>query len=104
VLEPIELPEVEFHCVDDVFIKQMVMDRAGIHVFQHVHTYDHNSLLALGAVELWCDEELEGVYRAPSVILIRAGVNHRFVSLEKSIVYCIHNVSRSGEVELRKAG
>jgi hypothetical protein len=42
-----------------------------------------------------------GDFKAPAGILIRAGVKHIFLSLvDETIVYCIHNLSRSDAVEV----
>lgn len=53
MIEPIELPEVEFSIQDGIFIKQMFMERAGIMVPQHSHSYAHSSMLAAGSVRVW---------------------------------------------------
>jgi quercetin dioxygenase-like cupin family protein len=98
--DPIELPEVEWCVSDGIFIKQMAMDKAGILVPQHSHKYDHTSMLASGSVRVWKD----GVYwqdaQAPLPIFIEAGVKHTFMSLEPSVIYCIHRNDRTGSVEI----
>lgn len=100
-LEPVDLPEVEFAMADGIFIKQMAMDRAGIIVPQHAHSYDHVSMLAAGSVRLWRDGELVGDFIAPMPIHISAGTKHKFMSLEPgTVVYCIHRIDRTGQVEI----
>lgn len=100
-LVPYEIPEgLEIYTEDGVFIKQMVLPRAGIHVPQHSHEYAHMSMLAVGSVEAYRDGELLGVFNAPTGIPIKARCMHRFVSLEPSVIYCIHNITRAGEVEI----
>ena len=100
-------PVVEIKMADGVFIKQMLIETAGTYIPQHSHSYDHTSMLAVGSVRLWKDGLWVGDFTAPAGITIVAGVAHTFMALEdKTIVYCIHNVSRSGEVdimELREA-
>ncbi|MBA0085014.1 MAG: hypothetical protein HRJ53_08460 [Acidobacteria bacterium Pan2503] len=86
---------------DDLFIKQMVLEKTGIEVPQHVHKYNHATLLTLGMVRIWRDGELWGDFRAPHILEIQAGIAHRFVSLTPAVLYCIHNVARTGEVELK---
>ncbi len=94
-------PIVEIHMADDVFIKQMLIARAGTYIPQHTHKYDHTSMLAVGRVRVWKDRVLDGDYTAPTGLLIKAGVAHTFLALEdNTIVYCIHNVSRSDVVEV----
>ena len=102
VLEPIELPEVEFSIQDGIFIKQMYMYRSGIYVPQHSHKYSHSSMLARGSVRCWKDGKLFGDFTAPTPINIDAGVKHTFMSLEPdTIIYCIHRTDRTGEVEIK---
>lgn len=92
---------VEIHMADDVFIKQMVIPRAGTFVPQHSHNYDHTSMLAVGSVRAWVDGVLKGDFQAPTGILIEAGTKHTFMALEdNTVLYCIHNVSRTGLIEI----
>ncbi len=99
-IENIELPDVEWIVQDNIFIKQMSLNRAGIFVPQHSHKYDHASMLASGSIRVWCDDILVGDFKAPYPIAIKAGTKHTFQSLEPSIVYCIHNISREDSVEI----
>lgn len=92
---------VEFYSSDGVFVKLMGMKHKNTIVIQHVHKYDHLSLLARGSVLLFKGEEEPVEYKAPEGIEITAGTLHKFMSLEDdTIVYCIHNVSRTGQVEI----
>jgi hypothetical protein len=86
----------EFLAADGVFIKEMRIPFRDTLVPQHSHAHDHTSYLAKGSVE--CN----GVrYDAPAPIYIPAGVKHMFRSLEDdTLVLCIHNVSRTGAVEV----
>ncbi len=76
MIEPIELPEVEFSIQDGIFIKQMFMERAGIMVPQHSHSYAHSSMLAAGSVRVWRDGEMIGDFKAPIPIEIPAKCKH----------------------------
>lgn len=99
---PVEQPYgVEIHGADGVFIKQMIIPKAGTLVPQHSHTYDHTWMLALGSARLWEDGRLVGDKKSPCGITIKAGTKHTFMSLEDNTIgYCIHNVSRTGDVEI----
>jgi hypothetical protein len=101
-LVPVEEPELwEFATNDSVFIKQMFLRHAGTIVPQHSHAYAHSSLLAVGSVRLWKDGVLAGDHTAPTILSIDPGVKHLFQTLvDNTIVYCIHNLSRSGMVEI----
>lgn len=92
---------VEIRSTDDIFVKQMVIPKSGTIVPQHSHAYDHLSMLAVGSVRVWEDGEDKGVVKAPAGITIKSGVKHTFMSLEdNTIIYCIHNIARSGDVEI----
>lgn len=96
-LQPQELGNWEFHCVDGVFVKQMHLPTANIVVPQHLHRYDHNTLLAAGKLRVWKRDEWIGDYFAPTCLFIEAHTPHTFMSLaDNTVAYCIHNVSRSG--------
>ena len=94
-------PDIEFHLTDGVFVKQMYLKQANTFIPQHAHSYSHHSMLAAGAVKVWQDGILMGVYHAPAAILIRANIKHTFMSVKPdTVIYCIHNVTRTGEVEI----
>lgn len=94
-------PVVEFSTADEVFIKQMLIAKAGTYIPQHSHLYDHTSMLAVGAIKVWEDGVLTGEHVAPKPLLIKKGVKHTFQALvDGTLVYCIHNLSHSGVVEI----
>lgn len=99
---PVEQPpDVQWITADRVFIKQLAIAKAGTMVPQHSHTYDHTSMLARGAIRVWCDGRYIGDFIAPQPILIGKGTKHTFMSLEdNTLIYCIHNLSRSEVVEI----
>lgn len=89
--------------VDNIFIKQMFIEKAGTLVPQHSHEYAHTSALAVGSVRVWKDGALLGDFVAPYMFEIEARTKHKFLSLcDNTIVYCIHNVSRDGKVSLHE--
>ena len=93
--------DVEFIQADDVFIKQMHIKKAGTLIPQHSHRYDHSSMLAVGSMRVWCDGQYVGDFSAPHPLFIEAGTKHMFLALEDdTVVYCIHNLSRSDVVEV----
>jgi hypothetical protein len=93
--------DIEFHSADGVFVKQMYLKEADILVGQHSHTYEHLSMLARGSVRVIQNGKFIGDFHAPAAINIPAHTKHMFLSLEpETIVYCIHNVSRDGEVSI----
>lgn len=96
-----EQPYGEEFSADGVFVKQMVIPKAGTIVPQHSHTYDHLSVLAVGTVEVWRDGVRVGEYTAPAGIVIPAHTKHLFVSLtDGAQIMCVHNTARTGAIEV----
>ena len=89
-IKPVE--KIEFHTADDVFVKQLVLEKEGYVINQHAHTYDHTSMLATGKVRVFCDGQLLGDFVAPTGVFIKANAFHAILALEdNSVLYCIHN-------------
>lgn len=83
---------IEIKTVDGMYIRQEVIPAQHIRP-QHSHEFDHSSLLAQGCVILWVDGKPSGRYKAPSIIVIRAGQRHAFQALgEPALIYCLHNL------------
>lgn len=86
---------------DGIFVKQMYIPKANTIVFQHSHVYDHLTMVARGALDVFLNGNHLGEFRAPTSIMIRANASHRFVSLEDdTVAYCIHRVDQTGEIEI----
>jgi mannose-6-phosphate isomerase-like protein (cupin superfamily) len=91
----------ETRTADGVWIRSMAVPRADTVIPQHAHRWDHTTMVAKGAVRVWQDGEELGDFYAPCGIFIRAGAKHTFLSLtDDTLLYCIHNISRTGEVEV----
>lgn len=86
-----EPESVDFHEADDIFFKRYELPVNAL-VPQHVHDYDHTTILATGALRVWCDEVLVGDVKAPVEMLIKANTKHTFLALEPSLLYCVHNL------------
>jgi quercetin dioxygenase-like cupin family protein len=92
---------VQITMPDGIFVKSMCVAKAGTVIPQHAHAYEHSSFVALGSVRVWKDGVLLGDFSAPRFILIPPRTKHRFQTLEDgTIVFCIHNISRTGAVEI----
>jgi quercetin dioxygenase-like cupin family protein len=82
--------------VANVWVKQMLFANKGDIHAGHIHTFDHQTLLAKGSVEVLANG-VATVFTAPTIIFIRAGVQHGMVAMEDAtVVYCIHPL-RDGE-------
>lgn len=79
-----------------VYAKQTFIPK-GMKLTQHVHLYDHLSLLATGSVEV-CVDGVCHSYQAPcDPILILAGKAHEVTSLTDCIWYCLWAVDVATE-------
>lgn len=91
------LPDVEWHTVDGLFIKQMGPMKRGTLIPQHSHKTDHTTAILLGSIKLSENGNFIGVYKAPHMLIIKAGVKHLIEAEEDgTLAYCIHNLSHFG--------
>lgn len=97
-----EQPEtVDLKLTPDLFIKTAVVKLAGTVIPTHAHSYDHVTLLAVGRLRIWADDELLGEFTGPTGILIRAKAKHRMLTLTDGVVFaCIHALHGTADVEI----
>jgi quercetin dioxygenase-like cupin family protein len=89
----------EIKMLDGIFVKSMVIQRAGDTVPQHSHVYDHISVLIRGSVRVWRDDLDCGEYQAPAGLTIKAFSKHRFMALEDdTAVLCVHDIGTAESV------
>jgi quercetin dioxygenase-like cupin family protein len=85
-----ELAESNISVVNNVFIKQLFFALAGQQAITHAHVYDHQTLLAVGALRLTVDG-VATEYQAPAILVIAAGKHHGMTALvDGTVAYCIH--------------
>lgn len=101
VLHPVQPTTVSFEMVDGIATVSTLIHKAGTYIPQHAHRYPHASIIAAGRVAVWKDGEYLGQFAAPDQIVIAAEVKHLFQAmLDDTVVICVHNVARSGEIEI----
>jgi hypothetical protein len=89
-------PQGRISVVANTWIKQMRFVKAGDIESGHKHLFDHQTLLGKGSVKVTVNGK-ESNFTAPTIIFIRAGLNHQIEALEDdTICYCIHAI-RDGE-------
>jgi quercetin dioxygenase-like cupin family protein len=94
---------VEIKLTDDLFIKTAVVAKAGTVIPTHAHAYDHVTLLAVGRMAVWVDEDMLGDYTGPCGILIRAHKKHSLVTMTDGVVFaCIHALHGTEGVEIEE--
>ena len=90
---------VNLSLVSNVWIKQLVFPTAGTIMVSHVHTFDHQTLLASGRLRVFVDGCARD-FQAPQIIVIRQGQSHVFEALEdQTVAYCVHALRSSERVE-----
>ena len=89
----------KFSCVNGMFVRQMHFTAVGDEMGDHVHVYDHQTLLAYGSLEAEVDG-VKTVFTAPQIIFVRAGKAHKFRALEpNTVAYCIHPLEKDDDKE-----
>jgi quercetin dioxygenase-like cupin family protein len=97
-------PKSKFTCIANLWIRQMVFEKAGDANDGHIHNYDHTTLLSYGSVKV----NVEGKtteFKAPQVIYIQKGKSHFIEALEdNTIAYCVHALRDKDTEEILDAG
>lgn len=89
-------PKVKISCSSNVYVEQLIFEKKGDCNIGHEHTFDHQTLLASGALEADVNGKIS-YFKAPHIIFIKAGVSHKFTALEdNTVAYCVHAL-RKGE-------
>jgi quercetin dioxygenase-like cupin family protein len=74
----------------NVWVRHIVLDKAGDCSEGHKHTYDHVSLLTKGKVKVEVEGHPEKEFTAPTFIIIRKNYEHKVTALEDdSNWYCV---------------
>ena len=91
-LTPDEQPVEKLVEVAGLYLRTYHLPMVGMVVPQHVHDYDHATLICSGKLRGWCEGEWIGDKGPGEAFLIKAGCQHTFESLEPSMLTCIHNI------------
>lgn len=84
------------HFSSGVYAKQMTIP-AGYTALSHSHNFDHMSILASGKVLVKTDDSEVVEYTAPTVVTIKAGINHAIYAVEDSSWFCVHATEETDE-------
>ena len=83
-------PSTKITAAGNLWLRQMVFEKAGDANEGHVHNYDHVTLLAHGSVRVHVNGNATD-FKAPQMIFITKGKNHFIEALEDgTIAYCVH--------------
>ncbi len=91
-------PEVRHHFGGGVYAKETLIP-ADKWLVQHMHKFDHLSVLAQGSIELIVDGQ-KSVVHAPACLTLEAGKHHGVRSLTDVVWYCIHATDCTDEDEV----
>ena len=93
--------EVSIAISDGMFVKGYRIKKAGTYLPQHSHKWSHVTLVCHGSIRAWVDGEYLGVFTAMKALAIPANTKHLFEGMEDgTTLACIHNISRTGEIEI----
>lgn len=82
--------------VAGVYFRSILIHK-GDEATQHVHDYDHATLIGSGAATLYVNGEARGLHYAGEAVLIKANEKHSFVAHEHNTrLVCIH-IAESAE-------
>ena len=79
---------ISHHFAGGVYAKETRIP-AGARLMQHVHAFDHLSVLASGSVIVRSDGWVES-YSGPAVLTIKAGSAHEVDAITDAVWLCIH--------------
>ena len=75
----------------NIWIRQNVLEKAGEFYHGHTHDFDHISLLSCGKVLIEIEGKPPKEFTAPTFIIIRRDLEHKFTALaDNSVWFCIH--------------
>lgn len=91
-------PVSTISCVSNVYIRQMLFEKAGDVSAPHNHVFDHQTLLSRGSLKAVVNGRTS-YFVAPKIIFIKAGVEHELTALEdNTLCYCIHALRDGDDV------
>ncbi len=85
-------PIVNVGLVSNIFVRQMHFELTGDTELGHKHNFDHITLLAKGKLKVKVNDQ-ETEYTAPTMIYIRAELNHELTAMsDNTVAYCVHGL------------
>ena len=93
------VPDAKLAVAGNVFVKSMHFKKDGQIMRGHKHTYDHITLLAKGSVRATVGEATVE-FKAPHLLVTRAGEEHSFVALEDDTILCCIHALRDDDGEV----
>lgn len=83
-----------------LYFRSLWLPVAGMVVAQHVHDYDHATLVGSGRARGYCDGQLLGEKGRGEVFEITAGCAHAFEAVEpETLLVCVHDLASALSVK-----
>lgn len=83
-------PQIQIASVGSVYVHMMTFEKVDDFIQGHAHTYDHVTLIGRGSVRYESNGR-STIYKAPHLVVVPRGVQHRLVALEDgTIACCLH--------------
>lgn len=91
----------DYRSSDDIMFLPIIVPLKGTKIPQHVHAFDHTTMITKGSVRVWVEDKLLGDFKEDAFIEIKAHKAHKFETLEDNTkICCVHNISKTGKVEI----
>jgi quercetin dioxygenase-like cupin family protein len=90
------------HFGGGVYAKETLIP-AGVKLLQHVHEFDHLSILASGRVHVRIDGGEPVGYEGPACITIAAGRAHEVEAVTPATWFCIHATKETDPAKVDRA-
>jgi quercetin dioxygenase-like cupin family protein len=72
---------------------------AGTMLVQHVHNYDHDSMLVSGVATVTADDTVT-MRKGPALLRIAAGIAHKVEAHTDCEWWCMHEIDEAGNIAL----
>lgn len=86
--------------VAGIYFRSVLLPFAHMTIPQHIHPYDHATLIGSGRAALWVDDEFDGEYPAGTAVFLGANKKHLWESLEPNTrLTCVHDTTSANFIK-----
>jgi len=86
------------------YFRSIMLESEGDAIPQHMHAYDHATLVCSGRARLWVDGEWIRDIEAGHAVEVKANKSHVFQALSpKTMLSCIHNVESADSIRAKES-
>ena len=89
--------------VAGLYFRSVLLTHEGMSIPQHIHGYDHATLVGSGRARLFRNNQEIGTYSAGQAVEILAGHSHTFVALEPMTrLCCVHHTESAIAAQMKE--